>query len=93
MEAWVLKLKDAYQAGYYKTEVDSAQQTPFPWQNKSCKDCPFWLHGVCRVYGQQRPALSHTCSYFDAGNRAEGQRIIDNRVREVRRAWWEQFGR
>ena len=50
MDTWVYRLKDAYDAGYYKTEPAVEAQTPFPWQNKTCKDCPFWANGVCHVF-------------------------------------------
>ena len=30
-EPWLLRLKAAYQAGYYQTEADCEYQTPIPW--------------------------------------------------------------
>lgn len=42
IDAWVYCLKKAYDAGYYRTEPAVDEQTPFPWQNKFCRDCPFW---------------------------------------------------
>lgn len=92
-EDWVERLKAGYDAGYYRTEAASGEQVHFPWQNRSCKDCPFWLNGVCRVHAERRSGMAHTCSYFDEGNRLEGKQLIESRLQQVQRVWWEQFGR
>lgn len=88
-----MRLKAGYEAGYYQTEADRNQQVTFPWQNRTCRDCPFWLNDVCRVHAERRSGVAHTCSYFDESNRVAGKHIIESRQREVQRAWWEQFGR
>lgn len=85
---WEQRLKTAYDAGYYRTEAALGQQSPFPWQNKTCRDCPFWLNNICRVMAAQRDPDTHTCSYYDAVNHAAGQAVIDARMRAVRRMWW-----
>jgi hypothetical protein len=40
-EPWVLRLKAAYDAGYYKTEADCERQSPLPWHVTSCQDSTF----------------------------------------------------
>jgi hypothetical protein len=92
-EPWAIKLKAAYEAGYYRTETAVEDQTRFPWQGKTCKDCPFWLNRVCRVYATQRDGDAHTCSYFDATHHPEERRLIDARMHAVRRIWWGHLGR
>jgi hypothetical protein len=91
MDAWVHRLRDAYRAGYYKTEPAEDAQTVFPWQNKTCRDCPFWSNAICRVYAEYRPDETHTCSYFDPWNRAAGETIIRERRRQGSGQWWEWF--
>lgn len=86
-ESWMLRLQLAVEAGYYRTESAEGEQTPFPWQNKTCGDCPFWLNGVCRVQAVQRDAGMHTCSYFDSWNHHAAQRLIENRMKAVRKMW------
>src|SRR5947209_6480653 len=54
MEPWVDRLKQAYFAGYYQTEAAEDRQSRFPWQNKTCKDCPFWSSGICQVFAEYR---------------------------------------
>ena len=91
MDAWVYRLRDAYQAGYYRTESAEDAQTAFPWQNKTCRDCPFWSNGICRVYGAYRPAEAHTCAYFDPWNRNAGETAIRDRQWRGVGQWWEWF--
>ncbi len=90
-EAWLQRLKAAYEAGYYKTETDRKRQTTFPWQNKTCKDCPFWLNSTCQVFAEYRSSIAHTCSYFDAGNHASAQDIIRTRQWQGFDRWWQWF--
>jgi hypothetical protein len=92
-EDWISRLKVAYDAGYYRTEVDQEWQTGFPWQHKTCKDCPFWLNSVCRVHAVPRPPDADTCSYFDLPNHRAAQHIIDERMQKAWRQWWEWRGR
>ncbi|HLJ67990.1 MAG TPA: hypothetical protein VKX16_11585 [Chloroflexota bacterium] len=92
VETWVERLKAAYEAGYYRTERAESEQTAFPWQNKTCKDCPFWLNGVCRVHAVQRSADDDTCAFFDPQNHRAAQSIIDGRMQTVRRMWWGRLG-
>jgi hypothetical protein len=91
MDEWINRLKAAYDAGYYTTEAADGAQTPFPWQNKSCRDCPFWANSVCQVHAEYRGPLAHTCIYFDAANRPAAQSIIQGRRPEGVRRWWEWF--
>jgi len=91
IDAWIVRLKDAYDAGYYKTEAASEEQAVFPWRSKTCKDCPFWSNNICQVHADFRASTAHTCTYFDEPNREEGQRIIAERQREGFRRWWEWF--
>jgi hypothetical protein len=64
-EAWLLRLKSAYEAGFYRTESAAGEQIAFPWQGKTCRDCPFWAGKVCRYFGERRSGLAHTCCQFD----------------------------
>lgn len=91
MDGWMLKLKAAYDAGYYRTEIEPALQSPFPWQNKSCKDCPFWSNSICQVFAEYRSSTAHTCSHFDPWNRDAAQNIIRERQWQGFRRWWEWF--
>jgi hypothetical protein len=90
-ESWVQKLKAAYDAGYYRTETADGTQSPFPWQNKTCKDCPFWASSICQVYAEYRSSGTHTCSYFDPWNRSAAQNIIQERQLQGFRRWWDWF--
>jgi hypothetical protein len=87
----MIKLKAAYDAGYYQTEADVGAQTSFPWQGRTCADCPFWLNGVCRVYAVARDGKADTCPYFDPANHAEANHIITERMNEARRSWWGRW--
>jgi len=91
MDAWVTRLKTAYESGSYRTEVAAAQQTPFPRQNKTCKHCPFWANSICQVYAEYRSSTSHTCHHFDPWNRATAQALIQERQWQGFRRWWEWF--
>jgi hypothetical protein len=91
MDAWVARLKAAYDAGYYKTEAAEGAQTPFPWQNKTCKDCPFWANSICQVFAEYRSSTAHTCSYFDPWNHDQAQTIMRERQSQGFRRWWEGF--
>lgn len=91
MEPWIERLKAACDAGYYKTEAAEGAQTGFPWQNKTCRDCPFWSNGICQVFAEYRSANTYTCSYFDAWNRKEAQAIILERRWHGYRSWWHWF--
>jgi hypothetical protein len=90
-EEWLLRLKSAYDAGYYQTEADANQQTLFPWQNKSCRDCPYWANSICRVHAEYRAAASATCMYFDECNREQAEDVIRERQWQGYRRWWEWF--
>ena len=89
MDSWVYRLKAAYEAGYYQTEAAVGEQTAFPWQNKTCKDCPFWVNSVCQVFAEYRAAYAHTCIYFDASNRSAAQGIVRERQVQGFQRWWE----
>ncbi|HEX6507531.1 MAG TPA: hypothetical protein VF221_07860 [Chloroflexota bacterium] len=91
MDAWLYRLRDAYNAGYYRTEPAEGAQSPFPWQNRTCQDCPFWSNRICRVYGEYRSEETHTCAYFDQCNRDAGAAIIRERERQGFGKWWDWF--
>jgi hypothetical protein len=86
-EEWLLRLKHAYDAGYYRTEADVKHQEQFPWQNKICKHCPFWSNSICQVYVEYRSANAHACSYFDEPNHAATRAVIQEREKEGYRRW------
>lgn len=81
------KLKAAVEAGYYKTEESLEDQTPIPWAQKNCSDCPFFKNDICRVKGVSRNPDDHTCKYFDDANHSEAQKIIDAHASP----WWDWF--
>ncbi len=83
--AWLRQLKAAYEAGYYRTEAAEDEQTGFPWQNRTCGDCPFWMHRICLVDEAPRPANAHTCRYFDRPHREEARALIRRRRWELLR--------
>jgi hypothetical protein len=91
MDEWILRLKRGYDASYYKTEAAEGMQLPFPWQNATCSDCPFWLIGLCQVFEEQRSETAHTCSYFDPWNHEEARMIIGERYYQGFRRWWDWF--
>lgn len=76
IEAWMLRLKAGYDAGYYRTEAAEGEQTRFPWQDRTCGDCPFWSRNTCLVREARRGARDATCRYFDVWNHAEAESII-----------------
>lgn len=91
MEQWLIRLKAGYDAGYYRTEAAEGEQVQFPWQNRTCRDCPFWLNSVCQVHQEYRSPTTHTCCYFDPWNRGAAQGIIQQRQVQTYRRWWEWF--
>lgn len=91
MDAWAYRLRDAYDAGYYKTEPAEGQQISFPWQNKTCRDCPFWANSICQVHAEYRSSTAHTCGYFDRCNRGDAQNMMQDRQWRGFRHWWEWF--
>jgi hypothetical protein len=84
-KTWLERLKAAYEGGYYRTEAAVEEQTSFPWQNRTCGDCPFWMHNICLVEEAPRAANAHTCRYFDRPNREEARALIRKRRWEVLR--------
>jgi hypothetical protein len=62
---WLLNLKAACEAGYYRTESAETEQETFPWQNKLCRDCPFWINDICQVDLGRCNGYRETCAYFD----------------------------
>ena len=91
MESWVQTLKAAYDAGYYRTETALGNQSSFPWQNKFCRDCPFWSNSICQVFAEYRSSTAHTCSYYDPCNRQAAQTLIHDRQLQGFKRWWEWF--
>jgi hypothetical protein len=45
MDAWILRLKEAYDAGYYKTEPAIGEQTLLPWPTQIGRWRASWLTG------------------------------------------------
>lgn len=88
---WLIRLKAACDAGYYRTEPATALQVAFPWQNKSCRHCPFWSNSICRVHAEYRSATAETCMYFDDCNHADAEDIIRERQWQGYRRWWDWF--
>lgn len=82
---WLRRLKEAFEAGYYRTEAAEGEQEPFPWQNRACGDCPFWIHDICLVHEIPRPANAHTCRYDDRAHREEGRVLLRRRRWELLR--------
>jgi len=82
---WLRRLKQAYEAGYYRTEAAEDEQERFPWQNRTCGDCPFWVRDMCLVHDVTRPANAHTCRYDDRPHREEGRVLIRRRRWELLR--------
>jgi|SRR5947209_100380 len=87
-ETWMVDLKRAVQAGYYRTEVARGGQTRFPWQDKTCRDCPFWRESICRVHAESRSGSAHTCVYFDAPNHGAAAGLMESRSTAVQKLWW-----
>jgi hypothetical protein len=92
-ETWMVGLKQAFEAGYYRTESATGSQTRFPWQGKSCRDCPFWQQGVCRVHAEQRSGSAHTCIYFDAPNHTAACELMESRMTAAQKMWWGRLER
>lgn len=80
-EDWLVRLKRAYDAGYYRTEAAVGLQTRFPWQDKTCKDCPFWQKEICTLYRERRSALAHTCVQFNAAPGVAAVAAREHRLR------------
>jgi hypothetical protein len=83
LETWLVDLKRAVDAGYYRTESSVAQQTRFPWQGMTCRNCPFWRESVCQVHAETRSGSAHTCVYFDAPNRSAALELMRSRTAAV----------
>jgi hypothetical protein len=90
-EPWMLALKAGVGTGYYLTEVAEGEQTHFPWQNRHCGECPFWLNHVRRLHAEKRSAESHTYRFFNPAHHHEGQELIEGRIREARRLWLQPW--
>jgi hypothetical protein len=80
---WMTELKRAVEAGYYRTEAALGEQTQFPWQGKTCRDCPFWRENICVVHVESRSGSAHTCIYFDAPNRTAAVAFMKSRTAAV----------
>ena len=92
-QAWLIELKQAVDAGYYRTEAAVEDQTRFPWQGKSCRDCPFWRESICRVHAEARSGRAHTCTFFDAPNRRAAVELMESRNTAVQKLWWGRLER
>ncbi len=91
MDAWIIRLKAAVDSGYYRAEEAREEQVSFPWQNKTCRDCPFWANSICQVFADYRGSMTHTCGYFDPWNHAAAERRIQTRQWQGFRRWWEWY--
>lgn len=65
VDASLLRLKAAVEAGYYRTEAAVGEQITFPWQNRICRDCPYWRADYCTVHADFRSSTSPTCREDD----------------------------
>lgn len=90
-DQWLLRLKSAVDSGYYRTEERRDDQIHFPWQNKTCKDRPYWSGGICRVFAEYRAASAHTCAYFGGCDREAAAYVIRERQWKGYRRWWNWF--
>lgn len=61
---WLIQLKTACEAGYYKAGSDEAVCRP-P-DDAACRECFFWLNDFCRFWGSQREPDAPVCSFFQA---------------------------
>ena len=68
--AWMQRLKDAHDAGYYRTESAVGQQSPIPWQERTCQHCSSWTVGYCDVHAAWRDASHVVCPYFSETKRS-----------------------
>jgi hypothetical protein len=92
VDEWMVRLRRAVEAGYFKTEAALGEQEPFPWQNKTCTDCPFWLETHwCQVHGADREPDAHTCGYFDPCSHTAARHIIHERELLAQRRYWDWF--
>jgi hypothetical protein len=79
---WLAELKAAYEAGYYQTEAAVEQQSSFPWQNKLCRDCPFWMEGDwCQVHLAHCSPDEPPCAYFHPPDHSMASCVIEDRLR------------
>lgn len=93
-EEWLRSLKQAVEAGRYRTEAALGMQERFPWQDKTCGHCPFWLDTAwCEVNARDRSPGEHTCGYFDFHRRPSARQIIDDRMRLARERFWTWYHR
>lgn len=86
-DPWLFNLKAAYDAGYYRTEVDSEAQSHFPWQNTTCGDCPFWMHDVCQVTLARCCSEEVPCAYFDPPDHEAARHAIVERLHVGWKQW------
>ena len=57
MDTWILRLKAAYDAGYYKTEPAVDEQTLLPWPTQASRWRASWLIGPVLPAPESMPAL------------------------------------
>jgi hypothetical protein len=61
---WLIQLKAACEAGYYKAGSD--EPLPVLPNDAACRDCFFWLNDFCRLSSIQRSPDADICSFFHA---------------------------
>ena len=87
---WMRRLKDACEAGYYRTESALEEQTPIPWRRATCSDCFAWTDGFCEVYAIWSAASHDTCVYFPGSiQRTEHRQEHEAQSQEHR--WWKRL--
>jgi hypothetical protein len=74
---WLLHLKAACDAGYYKTEADTDSQIGLARQDKTCQDCFFWAADFCRFSSLPRRSSADTCLYFHMSNSPGHTSVVD----------------
>jgi hypothetical protein len=89
-ERWLDRLQAACEAGLYRTESEPEQQMRFPWQDKHCRECPFWMNDVCQVDLRACTAEDPPCAFYDPPNFVLGRAAIEERLRAAWRGRWHE---
>ncbi|HLJ68276.1 MAG TPA: hypothetical protein VKX16_13035 [Chloroflexota bacterium] len=69
-EPWLLGLKAAYDAGYYRSDVDPQAEKVAPWRLTVCQKCAFWHTGFCCIHLEIRRPGANACSLFHQSRQA-----------------------
>jgi hypothetical protein len=68
---WLMHLKAACDAGYYKADTDEPL-APIP-PDVACRDCYFWVDNFCRLTSRDRDPEGESCAFFYGLDRPETQ--------------------